>query len=135
MAEPQALIADRYRLLRRIGSGGMGIVWEALDERLERRVALKQLYRQAGASAEEAELANQRAIREARLTARLQHPHAVSVFDAVEQDGQLWLVMQFVPSITLAAVLQEGGPLQPEEAAKMGAQVALGAVDASLIPR
>lgn len=124
MAEPQALIADRYRLLRRIGSGGMGIVWEALDERLERRVALKQLYRQAGASPEEAEVANRRAVREARLTARLQHPHAVSVFDAVEQDGQLWLVMQFVPSITLAAVLAEGGPLQPEEAAKVGAQVA-----------
>jgi len=124
MAELQALIADRYRLLRRIGSGGMGVVWEAQDERLERRVAVKQLYRQAGATPREAELANQRAMREARLTARLQHPHAVSVFDAVEQDGQLWLVMQFVPSITLAAVLQEGGPLQPEEAAKVGAQVA-----------
>jgi eukaryotic-like serine/threonine-protein kinase len=102
----------------------MGVVWEAEDERLERRVALKQLYRQAGATPKEAELANQRAMREARLTARLQHPHAVSVFDAVEQDGQLWLVMQFVPSITLAAVLQEGGPLQPVEAAKVGAQVA-----------
>jgi eukaryotic-like serine/threonine-protein kinase len=124
MADPPALIADRYRLLRRIGSGGMGVVWEAQDERLERRVAVKQLYRQAGATPKEAELANQRAMREARLTARLQHPHAVSVFDAVEQDGQLWLVMQFVPSITLAAVLQEGGPLEPEEAAKVGAQVA-----------
>ena len=123
MAEPEALIADRYRLLHWVGSGGMGVVWEARDERLERRVALKQLYRQSGASTREAELANQRAMREARLTARLQHPHAVPVFDAVEQDGQLWLVMQFIPSITLAAVLEQGGPLQPNEAARMGAEV------------
>jgi eukaryotic-like serine/threonine-protein kinase len=123
MAEPQALIADRYRLLHRVGSGGMGVVWEGWDEWLERRVAVKQLYRQSGTSTREAELANQRALREARLTARLQHPHAVSVFDAVEQDGQLWLIMQFIPSITLAAVLEEGGPLQPNEAAKVGAEV------------
>jgi serine/threonine protein kinase len=124
MVEPEALLAGRYRLLDRVGSGGMGVVWEGWDERLERRVALKQLFRQSGASTSEAELANQRAMREARLSARLQHPHAVSVFDAVEQDGQLWLIMQFVPSITLAAVLQEGGPLELKEAAKMGAEVA-----------
>jgi eukaryotic-like serine/threonine-protein kinase len=124
VTEPQGLIADRYRLLRRIGSGGMGVVWEGMDERLERRVALKQFYRQSEGSTREAELANQRALREARLTARLQHPHAVPVFDAVEQDGQLWLIMQFIPSITLAAVLQESGPLQPNEAAKVGAEVA-----------
>jgi eukaryotic-like serine/threonine-protein kinase len=124
MAEPKALIADRYRLLDRVGSGGMGVVWEGRDERLERRVALKQLHRQSGASTREAELANQRAMREARLTARLQHPHAVPVFDAVEQDGQLWIVMPFIPAITLAAVLEQGGPLQPDEAAKVGAEVA-----------
>jgi serine/threonine protein kinase len=124
VSEPQALIADRYRLLRHVGSGGMGVVWEALDERLERRVAVKQLRRQSGASTAEAELANQRAMREARLTARLQHQHAVSVFDVVEQEGQLWLIMQFVSSITLAGVLKEGGPLRPSEAAQVGAQVA-----------
>ena len=63
-------------------------------------------------------------MREARTAAKLHHPHAVSVFDVVEQDGQLWLVMPFIASITLAAVLHEGGPLQPDEAAKVGAQVA-----------
>ena len=68
MAEPEALVADRYRLLHRVGSGGMGVVWEGRDERLERRVALKQLYRQSGFSTREAELANQRALREARCS-------------------------------------------------------------------
>jgi eukaryotic-like serine/threonine-protein kinase len=124
MSEPMALIADRYRLQHIVGSGGMGVVWEAWDERLERRVALKQLHRQSGASTKEAELANKRAMREARLTARLSHPHAVPVFDVVEQEGQLWLIMQFIPSITLAAVLEEGGPLRPDEAAQVGAEVA-----------
>jgi eukaryotic-like serine/threonine-protein kinase len=118
-----ALIADRYRLRHVVGSGGMGVVWEAWDERLERRVALKQLHRQSGASTAEAELANKRAIREARLTARLNHPHAVPVFDVVEQEGQLWLIMQFIPSITLADVLEAGGPLQPREAAQVGAEI------------
>jgi eukaryotic-like serine/threonine-protein kinase len=124
VSEPHALIADRYRLLHHVGRGGMGVVWEALDERLERRVAVKQLRRQSGASTAEVELANKRAMREARLAARLQHQHAVSVFDVVEQEGQLWLIMQFVHSVTLAAVLQEGGPLQMNEAAQVGAQVA-----------
>jgi eukaryotic-like serine/threonine-protein kinase len=119
-----ALIADRYRLHHVVGSGGMGVVWEAWDERLERRVALKQLHRQPGASTAEAELANKRAMREARLTARLNHPHAVPVFDVVEQEGQLWLIMQFISSITLAEVLKEGGPLQLAEAAQVGAEVA-----------
>ena len=119
-----ALIADRYRLRQVVGSGGMGVVWEAWDERLERRVALKQLHRQSGASTTEAELANKRAVREARLTARLNHPHAVPVFDVVEQEGQLWLIMPFIPSITLADVLKAGGPLQPGEAAQVAAEVA-----------
>jgi eukaryotic-like serine/threonine-protein kinase len=124
VAEPQTLIGGRYRLVRRVGSGGMGTVWEASDERLERQVALKQLHRPLEASPAEAEVANRRAMREARTAAKLHHPHAVSVFDVVEQDGQLWLVMPFIASITLAAVLHEGGPLQPNEAAKVGAQVA-----------
>ena len=124
MSEPLTLIADRYRLQHVVGSGGMGVVWEAWDERLQRRVALKQLHRQSGASTAEAELANRRAMREARLTARLSHPHAVPMFDVVEQEGQLWLIMQFIPSITLAAALEEGGPLQPDEAAQVGAEVA-----------
>jgi eukaryotic-like serine/threonine-protein kinase len=121
---PPAVIAERYRLVRLVGSGGMGSVWEAWDERLERRVALKMLHRPSGLSTNEADLASLRAMREARITARLFHRHAVQVFDVVEHEGQPCLIMQFIPSITLSAVLAEGGPLEPDEAAQVGGQIA-----------
>ncbi len=124
MSGPPALLAARYRMVRLVGSGGMGAVWEAWDERLERRVAVKLLHRPSGLSAEEADLASVRAMREARITARLYHPHAVQVYDVIEHEGQPCLIMQFIPSITLSALLAEGGPLQPEEAAQVGAEVA-----------
>src|SRR4051794_15960117 len=102
----------------------MGVVWEAWDERLERPVAVKQLRPQVGLTPDEAELAKNRAMREARITARLRHRNAVPVFDVVEHEGQPCLIMQFLPSVPLSAVLREGGPLQVHEAAQVGAQVA-----------
>jgi serine/threonine protein kinase len=123
VSAPDALIADRYRVLRLVGRGGMGVVWEGWDERLHRSVAIKQLHSQPGLSTTDAEIANERAMREARITARLHHPYAVSVFDVVEHEGQPCLVMQFVPSQPLSAVLRERGPLPPEGAARMGAQI------------
>ena len=102
----------------------MGAVWRAWDERLHRTVAVKQLPAVLGLSPAESELANQRAMREARITARLSHPYAVSVFDVVEHEGRPCIIMQFLPSVTLAHVLRDGGPLDPEEAVKVGAQVA-----------
>jgi serine/threonine protein kinase len=117
------LIAGRYRLVDLVGTGGMGSVWEAYDERLRRPVAVKQLHRPIGVPQAEADLANQRAMREARITARLHHRHAVAVFDVVEHQGQLCLIMQFLPSIPLSTVLRDTGPLLPHEAAKVGAQV------------
>jgi serine/threonine protein kinase len=102
----------------------MGVVWEARDELLQRRVAIKQLRPQVGISDREAELAKDRAMREARLSARLHHPNAVPVFDVVEHEGQPCLVLQFLPSIPLSAVLAEAGPLAVHETALMGAQVA-----------
>ena len=123
MSAPDDLIAGRYRLVRLVGKGGMGSVWEAMDERLHRPVALKQLHAQLGLSPEETELANQRAMREARITARLHHRHAVPVFDVVEHQGRPCLIMQFLPSMALSAVLRESGPLHQEETAQVGAQI------------
>ena len=124
MGSPQDLIAGRYRLQRRIAAGGMGVVWEARDELLQRPVAVKQLRLQAGVSEEEADLAKQRAMREARITARLHHPNAVPVFDAVEHDGEPCLVMQYVPSEPLSTLTRRRGSLPVGEAARIGAEVA-----------
>jgi eukaryotic-like serine/threonine-protein kinase len=124
VSAPQDLIAGRYRLVHQVGTGGMGAVWEAWDERLQRRVAAKLVQLPPGLSSDEAAIANKRAMREARISARLHHRHAVPVFDVVDDDGQPCLIMQFLPSLTLAQVLREVGSLQPHEAAKVGSQVA-----------
>jgi eukaryotic-like serine/threonine-protein kinase len=121
---PGHLIADRYRLVRPVGSGGMGVVWEGWDERLQRRVAVKQLRLPAELTDHERGLASQRAMREARITARLHHRFAVSVFDVVVDDGRPSLIMQFVPSRTLSEVLAEGAPLPHHEVARLGTQIA-----------
>jgi serine/threonine protein kinase len=127
------LVAGRYRVQRRIGSGAMGVVWECVDERLHRTVAVKQLLLQPGLDQGEAEEARQRAMREGRIAARLQHQHAISVYDVAEDEGQPVLVMEFLPSTSLAAMMSEHGPLPPREVARVGAQVAgaLGAAHAA----
>lgn len=102
----------------------MGVVWEAWDERLQRPVAVKQLHTQAGLSASEAELASKRAMREARITARLHHPHAVTVYDVVEHDNNPCLIMQYLPSTNLQAVMAQRHYLAPTEVARIGAELA-----------
>ncbi|HET8643629.1 MAG TPA: serine/threonine-protein kinase, partial [Pseudonocardiaceae bacterium] len=124
MTQPAVLVADRYRLDERIGAGAMGVVWKAVDERLGRAVAVKQMVVSPGLDAETAEEAKQRIMREGRIAARLHHPNAVAVFDVADHDGQPWLVMEYLPSKSLAAVLMEHGPLPPAEVAMIGRQVA-----------
>lgn len=118
------MVAGRYRLGQRIGSGAMGVVWQAHDERLHRIVAVKQLLQQPGLSSAQAEEARLRSMREGRIAARLSHPNAITVYDVTEDGGQPWLIMEYLPSNSLAAVLQERGPLPPREAARIGAQIA-----------
>ena len=105
MSTPPTFIADRYRLVKMLGAGGMGVVWQAWDERLQRPVALKMLRTQPELSDSEREIATSRAMREARITARLHHQHAVPVFDVVEHDGEPCLIMQYFPSRSVADLL------------------------------
>ena len=110
------LIAGRYRLVDRIAVGGMGVVWEGRDELLARRVAVKQVLIQPGLSEADALLARNRVIREARITARLHHPHAVTIYDVVDDGDYPCLIMQFVPSSSLNAV----APRPRDAAARAG---------------
>ncbi len=115
------MIAGRYSLERELGRGGMGAVWLARDELLGRAVALKRL----GANPlGEASPALDRSAREARLAARLNHPHVVAVFDLVAEGPDHWLVMEYVEGSTLAALIRARGRLAPDHAAALLAQVA-----------
>jgi serine/threonine protein kinase len=118
------LIAGRYRLISRLGSGAMGVVWQAQDERLHRTVAIKQLLLPSRLSDIEADEANRRAMREGRITARLHHPHAIAVYDVVEHEGQSCLIMEYLPSRSLATVLSTQGVLLPATVASIGNQIA-----------
>ncbi|MGH3940094.1 MAG: protein kinase domain-containing protein [Pseudonocardiaceae bacterium] len=117
-------MAGHYRVLDRVGSGGMGVVWQARDERLHRLVAVKQLRLQPDLSPRETEGARQRALREARIAARLQHPNAIVVYDVAEHDGEPCLVMEYLPSRSLGELLAEKGCLPVAEVAAIGRQVA-----------
>lgn len=116
------IIAGRYVVLRAVGRGGMGTVWLCRDDLLGREVAVKQVGVLPGESVPD--LA--RALREARSSASLHHPHVVSVFDAVEEDDHIWLVMEYVPGETLSELIAREGRLDPERVAAIGAQVADG---------
>jgi serine/threonine protein kinase len=121
---PGHVVAGRYRLVERIGGGGMGAIWLASDELLGRQVAVKQILPPPTADASVIAQQRQRALREGRIAARLSHPHAVAVYDVALEDGAPWLVMEYLPSRSLAEVLHQDGVLQVDQVAQIGAQVA-----------
>jgi hypothetical protein len=126
MAEGQGrLVAGRYRLESQVGSGGMGIVWRARDEVLDRDVAVKEVLSPPGLGEGERRTLYQRAMREARSAARLSHPGIVTVHDVVEEDGRPWVVMELVHARSLQEVLDSEGPLPPRQVADIGRQVLL----------
>src|SRR4051812_47327456 len=108
------VIAGRYALKDEVGRGGMGVVWRAEDEILGRDVALKRVGLSPGGATPDVE----RAAREARLAAALNHPNVVAVFDLAEQDDEQWLVMEYVESRTLADLVTRG-PLPADSAARL----------------
>lgn len=116
---PGLVLAGRYRMVRHVASGGMGQVWEAFDDTLERVVALKIMHPHT-----QDELAMAERFRdEARFAAQLSHPNTVTVHDFCEDDGLCFLVMEFVDGPTLGAVLATG-PLPASEVRHLLGQLA-----------
>ncbi len=124
-SDNQRLVADRYLLTDLIGRGGMGAVWRATDQLLRRTVAVKELSVSGDGS--------RRALREARAIASVSHPHVIDIYDLVEFEDRLWIVMELVAGPSLSQHLDADGPLSPSRAAEIGLQLldALGAVHAA----
>jgi predicted Ser/Thr protein kinase len=117
------LIAGRYRLGEPVGQGGMGRVWSARDELLDRRVAVKEILFSADVEDRQRQKQLRRMIGEARAAARLNHPGITTVYDVVELDGAPVIVMEFVVGRSLAAVLREQTRLPVPRVAEIGVQV------------
>ncbi|MGP3950424.1 serine/threonine-protein kinase [Streptomyces sp. 7N604] len=119
----RALIGGRYELLQRLGRGGMGLVWAALDVQLNRHVAIKELRLPGTVDAETQAQWAQRVRRAAQAIARTGHEHIVAVHDVIEADGQVWIVMERVTPRSLADLLRERGRIPSTEAARIGLEV------------
>jgi serine/threonine protein kinase len=114
------LVAGRYRLRSLLGCGGMGRVWLAEDEVLDRPVALKQFNLSDQASDRTRRSARVRALNEARAAARVDHIGAIKIHDVVKDDGRPWIVMEVLSGRTLAAALAADGPLPLNQVASVG---------------
>jgi tRNA A-37 threonylcarbamoyl transferase component Bud32 len=122
-AEPERVVAGRYRLKAVIGRGGMGAIWRAHDELLDRDVALKEIIWPPELDQADREVVRNRAVREAQLAARLRHPNVVGVYDIVEEDDRPCIVMELVPFRSLRDAVVEDGPMTPSQAAHIGLEV------------
>lgn len=112
-------LAGRYRLLEPIGSGGMGHIFRALDERLDREVAVKLLQPEA-----DGYLGTEATAAEARVAARLSHPNLAQVFDVGAEQGVEYIVMELVRGQSLRELLRVRLRLRPSEVVRIGAQLA-----------
>ncbi|GAB3456479.1 serine/threonine-protein kinase [Streptomonospora sediminis] len=122
-SEQGRLLSGRYRLAELIGEGGMGRVWEGVDELLDRPVAIKELTISPQLPAAEVEVLRTRMLREARSAAQLSHPSIITVFDVVEIDERPWIVMELVRGPSLGDLVRQER-MDPARAAKIGVQVA-----------
>lgn len=123
------LVGGRYRLASRLGHGGMGTVWRAHDEVVDRDVAVKEPRLPDHLGERERRTMYERMRREARTAARIDHPSVVTIHDVVVEQDQPWIVMELVQGRSLGDVLEEG-TIDVREAARIGLAVA-GALDAA----
>ncbi|MGC9398138.1 MAG: protein kinase domain-containing protein, partial [Anaerolineae bacterium] len=108
------ILQQRYRVEGSLGEGGMGAVYRAWDLRLDTPVALKEMVPQPGLDASTLAQLREQFEQEAKVLARLRHPHLVGVTDFFEESGNTYLVMEFMEGKNLAAYIEEEGPL-PED--------------------
>ncbi|MCC5574311.1 MULTISPECIES: serine/threonine-protein kinase [Microtetraspora] len=122
-------LAARYRLVEPVGRGGMGTVWRARDELLDRDVAVKEVRLPLVLDEDlRAELCA-RTEREGRATAMVAHPSVITVFDVITEDDRPWIVMELLRAQSLEELVRREGPLPPQRVAEIGRQV-LGALRA-----
>ncbi|GII52311.1 hypothetical protein Pth03_07000 [Planotetraspora thailandica] len=117
------LIVKRYRLVRALGQGATGIVWEGHDTLLDRPVAVRQVLLPSDLRETRRVEIIQRIAREARHAERLRHPHIAAVHDVAEEDGELYLIMELVRSRSLDGIVAGEGPLPPGRAATIARNV------------
>ena len=119
MIDPDTIIDGRYRVLSRLGSGGMADVYLAQDQLLGREVAVKVLHHHFAEDQEFVE----RFKREASSAAALSHPNIVGIFDRGEWNGTYYIAMEYVAGRSLKAIVREGGPLEPAVAIDIVIQI------------
>ncbi|MDT7725270.1 MAG: eukaryotic-like serine/threonine-protein kinase [Actinomycetota bacterium] len=123
-SEETRVVAGRYRLRSVLGSGSMGTVWSAYDEFLHRPVAVKEVLLPPGVPPGHADELRERTLREARAIAVLSHPNVIILHDVAREGGEPFVVMELLPSRSLAHLLRDHGPLSVEQAAAVGNAVA-----------
>lgn len=111
MTQPARVVGRRYLLLRVIGRGGMGVVWAAKDQTLDRLVAVKEVIPPPRLDEAERHRTQQRVLREARAAGRVASVYSVSVFDVFAEDERSWIVMELLEVPTLADAIRDSGPL------------------------
>ncbi|MGZ4170300.1 MAG: protein kinase domain-containing protein, partial [Solirubrobacteraceae bacterium] len=116
---PNTLVDGRYRVISRLGSGGMADVFLAEDQQLGRKVALKLLHHRFAEDPDFVE----RFRREAQAAAGLQHPNVVSVYDRGSFDDTYYIAMEYLPGRSLKTIVREQGPLEPAAAIDIVIQV------------
>ena len=116
-------LQDRYVLRSPLGRGGMGVVWLADDEVLQRQVAIKEIEFPAGVPDDEIDSLRARVMREARAAGRLNHPNVTTIFDVISDDGREWIVMEYVDAPTLTEVVTAEGPLSVAKTVEVGGAV------------